>query len=108
VERNLLKINKKSSTVFEKKKKTEKNFFLQIKKIEKISKQNKMGNAKKGHNKTGCAKVIAQKKRASVILVLRYKYIFLLKHETKFCSKFKNKLRIIPASAEEQSLKFSI
>jgi len=28
--------------------------------------------------------------------------------EAHFCSKFKNKLKTIPASTEEQSLKFSI
>jgi len=68
---NLLKINKKSSTDFEKKMKKmelfyklkklkqkakEKNYFLEIhaKKV-----RSKMGNAKKGHNKTGRAKVSA-------------------------------------------------
>jgi len=30
----------------------------------------------------------------------------LQEHEAHFCSKFKNKLRTIPASEEEQSLKF--
>jgi len=30
----------------------------------------------------------------------------LYEHEAHFCSKFKNKLKAIPASAEEQSLKF--
>jgi len=71
VERNLSKINKKYSTVFEKKKKTEKDgkFIFINEKIEKRKKQkiifvklvpkrsapkwtsNKIGNAKKGHNK---------------------------------------------------------
>jgi len=32
----------------------------------------------------------------------------LQEHNAHFCSKFKNKLRIIPASAKEQSLKISI
>jgi len=32
----------------------------------------------------------------------------LKEHEAHFCSKIKNKLRTIPVSAEEQSLKFSI
>jgi len=47
VEKNSLKINKISSTVFEKKKKDVKNWTSK-----------KMGNAKKGHNETGCAKVV--------------------------------------------------
>jgi len=38
---------------------------------------------------------------------LFYKNNF-IKHEAHFCSKFKNKLKAIPALAEEQSLKFSI
>jgi len=79
VERNLLKINKKSSTVFEKKIKRWKIFY---KKIETKSKKiifvklvpkrfapkwtsNKMGNTKKGHNKTGRDKVVAPKRHAS-------------------------------------------
>jgi len=71
VERNLLKINTKSLTVFEKKLKKMENFFYKLKKLKKKAKEkiifvkftpkrsapkwirNKMGNAKKGHNKTG-------------------------------------------------------
>jgi len=37
-----------------------------------------------------------------------YSALFLKGHKAHFCSKFKNKLRIIPISAEEQSLKFPI
>jgi len=75
VERNLLKINKKSSTVFERKKIKAEKINLN-KEIEKLEKENnfreirdktvcpKMGNAKKSHNKTGCTKLNSQKRRA--------------------------------------------
>jgi len=73
VERNLLKIKKKILQLFLKKKneKDEKNFFYKSKKLKKEKiifvkfapkrstpkwTSNKTGNAKKGHNKTGCAK----------------------------------------------------
>jgi len=42
-------------------------------------------------------------------VLLNFFIITILKeHEAHFCSKFKNKLITIPASAEEQSLNFSI
>jgi len=72
VERNLLKINKKSSRFLKKKEKKNvgKNNFYELKKIGKRKKQKKKIffceiYAKKGHNKTGCAKVVAPKRRAS-------------------------------------------
>jgi len=62
VERNLLQINKKIFRLFLKKNEKERRkFFLKIKRIET---KNKRKNyfleicAKKGHNKTGCAKVV--------------------------------------------------
>jgi len=79
VKRNLLQINKKSSTAFEKKNwRRKKSVFYKLKKknyfreIRAKKFRSKMGNAKKGHNKTGRAKVDVPKRRASIALVFCY------------------------------------
>jgi len=58
----------------EKEKAKEKNFFVKFAPIRSIPKwtSNKMGNAKKDHNKTGRAKVVATKRRASYCASYRF------------------------------------